>query len=119
MRGAMALLLALVLAACTDAVWTVPVVPPAPPPAPAPVDPVTPPTQVATHEAVRSLQNGATLDEVTAHLGFQHVLGARQDDGTMIARWPAVNAEGAPRWVDVVFGADGGLKGYALLPRAQ
>jgi hypothetical protein len=115
--------LALSLAGCAEQVWTVPVVPPAPPPQPAPVDPapepIKPPTQVATYEAVQRLAVGMTQAEVDALLGFPSVLTARMDDGRSIARWPCVNAEGKPRWCDVVFSPSGGLTGHAILPRAE
>lgn len=114
-------LLALLLTACST--WTVPVVPPAPPPQPAPVDPVpvpvppAPVTTVATYAAVSSLTPGWTLAQATGALGFPPLLTGRQDTGETIARWPCVNANGEPRWCDVLFDRAGALVGHALLPR--
>lgn len=111
-------LLTALLTACT--VTPVDPVGPAPvPPTPGPVDPVNPaptPTNSVSYPTVRTIAAGQDEAVVKTAIGFPPVMETRQDDGTKIARWAAVNGTGAPRWLDVQFEA-GKVAGYALLPR--
>ena len=117
-------LLALLLASCGSVVPVVDPVGPTPP-APTPVDPVppTPPAPVPVGEVVpyaiaHAIVDGASRASVESSIGFPPVKTARQDDGTTIARWPALGSTGAPKWLDVVIGSNGLVLGKSLLPRA-
>lgn len=99
------------------------VVPPGPGPEPRPPEPEVPPqpvdpSTVVPHEALAGLRVGMTRAELDVAMGRPATLSAVQDDGTQLVRWPAVNAAGKLKWLDVQL--DGtGLVGWALLPRVQ
>jgi hypothetical protein len=111
------------LAGCGSQV--IPVVPPQPvPPIPTPPGPTPPPTpppnpsQVATAENVSLVKVGMTWAEVQAALGVPSSFDSRQDDGTRLTDWPAVDEDGKPVYLSVHFDAAGIVIGRSRLPRA-
>lgn len=114
----LAVLLAAVLASCAS-----PVQPPAPPlpPGPAPVTPVEPVTPPAPVEGVVAYESIPRASKSFA--AWKAAIGAprsdaKQDDGSFIARWPAVTKAGAPAWLDVQHDGDV-VAGYALWRRQR
>ena len=115
---------ALLLAACggCESIPVVPVppapVPPEPPqPTPVPPDPI-PTSKVVPYAVVHAITPGQTRADVNAMIGFTATFDTPQDDGTRIAEWPAVNAAGEAKYLDVQFDAAGKVIGHALIPRA-
>ena len=90
-----------------------PVVDPVPPP-PVPV-PTPPDTWVAPWTLVEQVVPGMTLVALNGLLGHTGREKA-MDDGTSIIRWAAVDATGAPRWMDVQI-ESGSVIGRALWKR--
>ena len=113
----------IVTTACPQLPLVVPITPPTP--VPVVVDPVTPtppeptpgPANVIKHAVVVQVIPGMNNSSLQAMLGPPSLGPVRQDDGTALTRWPAENAEGAPRWLDVQQDAAGVVLGRALWPR--
>lgn len=121
----------LAVVACSPTVnpapWPVPPapVPVDPPPVPVPVDPpgpLPPPptpapvTNAVPFDVIQRITEGMTRAELVALIGREPDGDRDQGDGTRILRWPAVNAAGAPKYLDVQLEA-GKVLGRALVAR--
>lgn len=120
LRWSLALVLAAVVGCSSPGQPPAPPIPgPGPtPPIPGPVDPKpTPPTPPIAgrvpYAVVRTIVAGMPEAAMLAAIGSAPTLDTPQDDGSRIRRWPAANATGEPRWLDVQT-TRGIVDGYAL-----
>lgn len=92
--------------------------PPQPDPMPLPPDNIKPapaPTGAVSWATVRTLAIGQDEATVRAAMGVKPETDVKQDDGTILVRWPAAHPDGSGRYVVVQFDR-GVLLGFAVLP---
>ena len=79
------------------------------------------PKHVAPYDACRVVKSGQSRAEVVAALGFaptmEVLLRHGGEGGLRSARWPALDASGAPGWLYVSFDPEDRVLGHTLIPR--
>ncbi len=109
-----------ILAGCGSDPWVVPVPPPPVPVPPQPIPPTPPPqpTAVATFASTELVKVGMTRLAAEAALAVQPSSSSRQDDGTFLADYPALDEAGKPVWLSVHYSPASVVVGRSRVPRA-